>query len=398
VKDFGRHLLPDWPLDPAIVYLNHGTVGVPPRRVLAAQQALRDEIERSPSRFMLRELSGVGFLPTGGRPRFRVAADAVAGFLGARGDDLVFVDNATAGVNAVLRSLEFEPGDEIVITDHVYGAVGNAARYVAGRHGAKVRQIELPWPARDPGEVTAAIEAAIGPNTKLVIADHITSESALLFPIADIAARCRAKGVPLLIDGAHAPGAIDLDIASIGADWYTGNLHKWCWSPRSCGVLWTTPARQRDTKPTSISWGYGEGYVAEFDWNGTKDPTPALAAPEGIAMMRELGIDAVRRYNHGLAWEGARVMCERWGTRNETPESMIGTMATVPLPEAMGVTKDDANRLRAALLYEDAIEVQLHAFRGRLWARISAQIYNDMSDVERLAEAVLARRPAARSA
>jgi isopenicillin-N epimerase len=393
---FGRHRLPEWPLDPSIVYLNHGTVGVPPRRVLAAQQALRDEIERQPSRFLLRELSETGFTARRERPRVREAADAVAEFLGARGGDLVFVDNATSGINAVLRSFPFVAGDEILITDHVYGAVGNAARYVAGVHGATVRRVELPFPLRDPAAVTAAIATALGPRTKLVIADHITSESALVFPIGDVAAACHARGVPLLVDGAHAPGAIDLDIPAIGADWYTGNLHKWCWSPRSCAILWTAPEQQAETKPPVISWGYEQGYVVEFDWNGTKDPTPALTAPVAIALMREIGIEAVRRYNHTLAREGAHALAARWETPFETPESMIGTMATVALPAEMGRTKDQAVRLRAALHDEDGIEVQLHAWRERLWVRISGQIYNDMSDMERLAEAVQARRPAAR--
>lgn len=392
MSTFGRQCLSDWPLDPEIVYLNHGTVGVTPRRVLAAQQALRDEIERSPSRFMLRELSGVGFLPSGGAPRIRAAANEVAAFLGARGDDMVFVDNATSGVNAILRSLDLSAGDEILITDLVYGAVGNAADYVAGRHGAAVRRVELPCPITDPGQVVEAVGAALTPRTKIVIIDHITSESALILPVAAIADRCRAKGVAVLVDGAHAPGAIPLDIPSLGVDWYVGNLHKWCWSPRSCAILWVDPNRQATVKPLSISWGYGEGFVHEFDWNGTRDPTAALAAPEGIAAMREIGLDAIRRHNHALAWEGARFLCDRWGVRLVTPESMIGTMATLPLPEDMGSTRDESVALRAALLYEDRIEVQMHAWRGRLWTRISGQVYNDMRDVERLAEAVEARR------
>ncbi len=396
MNPFGRHRLPEWPLDPGIVYLNHGTVGVPPRRVLAAQQALRDEIERSPSRFMLRELTGGTPAAAPGPSRLRQAAAVVAPFLGARPDDLVFVENATTGVNAVLRSFDFAPGDSVVVTDRVYGAVENAARYVTGRRGATVRRVDLPVSITDPAQVTEAVDAAMDGSTRLVIADHVTSESALVFPITDIAARCRAKGVPLLVDGAHGPGAIDFDIPSIGADWYTGNLHKWCWSPRACAILWTAPERQAMTRPATISWGYEKGYVLEFDWNATRDPTAILAAPEGIACMEELGVDAVRRYNHALAWEGARLLAQHWGTEFVTPESMIGTMATVPLPEDAGTTPEESVRLRRALLYEDSIEVQAHAFAGRLHVRISGQVYNDMSDVERLAQAVQARRPAAK--
>jgi isopenicillin-N epimerase len=395
LSGFGRHRLPEWPLDPGIVYLNHGTVGVTPRRVLDAQHALREEIERSPSRFMLRELTGATYLPPPARPRLRMAMDTVAPFLGARAEDTVFVGNATTGMNAVLRSLEFSPGDEIVITNLVYGAVGHAAHYVAGRAGAVVTRVELPESITGPDMVTAAIDAAVGPRTRLAIVDHITSESALILPIADIVARCRAKGVPVLVDGAHAPGAIALDIPAIGADWYVGNLHKWCWAPRGAGILWVAPERQGAARPATISWGYEQGMIREFEWNATSDPTPVLAAPAGIAAMRDLGVEAVRAYNHALAWQGALALAERWGTRVDAPESMIGTMATVPLPEGFGTTSDEAVALRAALLFEDGIEVQMHAFRGRLRARISAQIYNDMSDIERLAEAVLARRPRA---
>ncbi len=392
---FGRARLPDWPLDSGIVYLNHGTVGVPPRRVLAAQQRLRDEIERSPSRFMLRELTGHGFLPGGQKPRLRAAADIVAPFLGARSDDVVFVDNATTGVNAVLRSFAFQPGDEILITDLVYGAVGKAAAWAAGSRGASVRRVELPHPLTDPAQVVDAIDASLGPHTRMAIVDHITSETALVFPVAEVARRCHAQGVPVLVDGAHAPGAIPLDIPALGVDWYVGNLHKWCWSPRSCAILWADPSWQPTVKPTTISWGDGEGFVREFDWNATKDPTPALAAPEGIAAMQDIGVDAIRRYNHQLAWEGAHALCERWGTTFVAPESMIGTMATLPLPARAGSTGEQAVALRAALLYEDRIEVAMHAAQGRIWARISAQIYNDMRDVDALGEACEARWGAA---
>ncbi len=389
---FGRAMLEHWALDPAITYLNHGTVGAPPLRVLAAQQAIRDEIERQPSRYLLRELAEVGMgAPGGAQPRMRAAADAVAAFLGARGADLAFVDNATTGANAVLRSLKLEDGDEILLTDHNYGAVANAAAFVARESGARVRTVELPYPVHDPGAVVEAVAAALGPRTRLAIVDHVTSESALILPIAEIAARCRAQGVPVLVDGAHAPGAIALDLPGLGVDWYTGNLHKWAWAPRSCGILWAAPHRQERLHPGVISWGLDQGFTAEFDWVGTRDPSASLAAPEAIAFMRELGLEAVRSYNHDLAWEAARHLSRRWGTTPGMPEAMVGTMATVLLPERLGATREDALRLRNALLFEDRIEIQLHAWRERLWTRVSAQIYNDFRDVERLATAVAAR-------
>jgi len=389
---FGRSRLAEWLLDPSITYLNHGTVGAPPSRVLAAQQAIRDEIERQPSAFLLRELSSTTFgLPRLDRPRLRSAADEVASFVGARGEDLVFVDNATTGINAVLRSFPLRDGDEILLTDHAYGAIANAASFYARERGAAVRVAELPPVSRGRGAFAGAVASAIGPRTRLAIVDHVTSESALVLPIQEIAARCREQGVALLVDGAHAPGALDLDVPAIGADWYAANLHKWAYAPRSSGFLWAARDRQEGLHPPVISWGLGKGFTSEFDWVGTRDPSAYLAAPSAIAFMKEMGVGAVRAYNHALAWEGARLLCARWGSPLELEEAMVGTMATVPLPDRLGSSTESAARLRDALLDQDRIEVQLHSWRGRLWVRVSTQVYNDLADLERLAAAIEAR-------
>jgi isopenicillin-N epimerase len=195
----------------------------------------------------------------------------------------------------------------------------------------------------------------------------------------------------VLVDGAHAPGSIAVDIPATGADWYAANLHKWAHAPRACGILWAKPEHQATLRHPVISWGSGLGFHAEFEYQATSDPTNYLAAPEGIAVLREWDFGAVLTYMHGLAREAARVLTERWGTTLDAPDEMIGAMVTVPLPDAVGTTADEAARLRTALLVEDRIEVQLHAWRGRLWARVSAQVYNDRSDVLRLADAVCAR-------
>lgn len=388
---FGAGMRAHWRLDPDVSYLNHGTVGATPLRVLAAQQEIRDLIEWQPSRFLLRELAEIAVEPLQSASRMRQAASVVAEFIGARGEDLVFVDNVTSGINAVLRSLEFEDGDEILVSDLGYGAITNAATYVARRRGARVRAVELPFPAAGADAIVAAYAAALTPRTKLAIVDHITSESALVLPVRDIAARCHARGVPVLVDGAHAPGAIALDVPALGVDWYAANLHKWAWSPRSCGFLWAKPERQAGLHPPVISWGLDQGWIAEFDWVGTRDPSPYLAAPDGIALQREFGLEALRAHNHELAWTAARMMSTSFGTEFATPESMIGTMATVALPASLGTAPEHAVALRNALLLEDRIEVQMHAARGRLWARVSAQVYNEIAEYERLAEAVLAR-------
>lgn len=380
-------MLEHWLLDPQITYLNHGTVGVTPRRVLQAQQAIQDEIERQPARYMLRELCGLTGVSGLEKPRLRAAAEAVAAFVGAEGKDLVFVDNATAGVNAVLRSLKLQPGEEILIHSLAYGAVANTAAFVAREQGARVVKVDLPFPTSDPGLYAQRIEQAITPRTRLAILDHITSETALILPLAEIAARCRAKGVTVLVDGAHAPGAIHLEIAKLGVDYYTGNLHKWGFAPRGCGILWAAPERQAGLHPPVISWGLDQGFSQEFDWVGTRDPSPWLAAPEAIAFMQDLGLEAMRAYNHALAWKTAQELAERWGGRLETPESMIGCMVTLPLPQALGSSREEATRLQYTLLYQDKIEAPISAMAGRLWVRISAQVYNDWSDIERFVQA-----------
>jgi isopenicillin-N epimerase len=385
---FGPALREHWPLEPGLTYLNHGTVGVVPRRVLAAQQRLRDEIEQNPSRFLLRELAG--HMPAPWRPgpsRLREAAAAVAAFVGARGEDFVFTPNVTHAVNAVLRSFPLAPGDEILVTDLTYGAIAYAARHRARETGGTVAVATMPYPTT-PAAARDAVLAAVGPRTRL---DHVSAETAQILPLAEIAAALHERGVLVVADGAHAPGALALDVPALGVDWYAANLHKWCHAPRSCGFLWAPPERQEGLHPAVISWGLDQGLAQEFDWVGTVDPTAYLAAPEGVALLQEWDFAAARAYMHRLAWDGARLLADSWGTALGVPEEMIGTMATVPLPERAGTTMADATRLRLALLLEENVEVQLHAGHGRLQARISAQVYNDLADVERLAQGVLRR-------
>ena len=382
-------MLAEWLLDPDFTYLNHGTVGAPPVRVLKKQQALRDEIERAPSRFLLRELAGEQPAPWRRESRLREAVAPVAAFLGARPDDLVFVPNVTTGTNAVLRSVALEAGDEVVIADLAYGAVTLAAEVVTRERHATLRIIELPHPVRSRDAIVQAFASALTPRTRLVIVDHITAQTALVMPVAEIAAVCRPLGIPVLVDGAHAPGSIAVNIPALGVDYYSANLHKWAHAPRACGILWARADRQEHLRPPVVSWGSGKGFLREFEWQATADPTTYLCAPDGIALLQEWGFEAVLGYMHGLAWEAADLLTTRWETTIETPREMVGALVTVPLPERAGTTDDEARRLRLSLLLDDRIEVQLHAWRGRLWTRVSAQVYNDRSDIERLADAVL---------
>jgi isopenicillin-N epimerase len=385
---FGRGMLEHWTIDSDTTYLNHGTVGVVPRRVLAAQQAIRDEMERQPARFMLRQVSHLVGAPTDEPTLVRRAAGAVASFLGADGDDLVFVDNATSGANAVLRSIPFQAGDEILLTDHNYGATARVAAFVARERGAVVRTVAVPYPHFDRQRLVEAVEGAIGPRTRVAVLDHITSESALVFPLADLARRCRERGVAVLADGAHAPGTLPIDLPTFGVDWYVGNLHKWAYAPRSCGILWARPDRQAGLHPPVVSWGLDQGFLAEFDWVGTRDPSPWLAAPVGLGLLQELDFDAVRQYNHDLAWRACQELTDRWGGVVERDEESVGSMVTVPLPKTLGCTPELASRLRDSLLDDDHIEIQVHARDGQMWVRVSAQVYNDWSDIERLSGAI----------
>jgi isopenicillin-N epimerase len=339
---------------------------------------------------VLRELNGEQPMPWRLESRYREAIAQIAPFLGARPDDLVFVPNVTTGLNAVLRSVSLGPTDEVLISDLAYGAIALAARTVARDRGATLRTVEIPFPLRDSGDVLDAFVRALTPRTKLVVVDHITAQTALVLPVAAIAAECRARGVPVLVDGAHAPGSIAVNIAALGADWYAANLHKWAHAPRSCGILWSRPEHQATLHHPIVSWGSGRGFHAEFEHHATCDPTSYLAAPEGVALLREWDYDAALAYMHSLAVEAGRVLTDRWETTLDIPNDMRGAMITVPLPEDAGATAGDATRLRLSLLVDEGIEVQLHAWRGRLWARVSAQVYNDRSDIVRLADAVRA--------
>ncbi len=395
---FGHPMLAHFPLEPGAVYLNHGTLGVTPLAVMRARQAILDEIERHPSRFLIRELMRLGTLTPGDAkdagapaPRLRVAADCVAAFLGASAESLAFVDNASSGINAVLRSIALGPGDEILVSDQAYGGVVRAATFLANQRGATVATLSWPFPARDPQAYVDALERAITPRTRLALIDHVTSETALVLPLAELAAVCRARGVPVLVDGAHAPGAIEVGIEALGVDWYAANLHKWAFAPRGCGVLWAAPERRADLHPAVLSWGVtNHDWLQEFDWTGTRDPSPWLAAPAGLDFMADvLGVAAMREHNHRLAWGTTERLASRWGYEWSTPESMIGCMATLPLPARFAPADPvTAQRLRDALLVDHGIEAPVLARDGRLWIRLSFQVYNDESDVDRLADAI----------
>jgi isopenicillin-N epimerase len=378
---YGHALRPLFNLQADAVFLNHGSFGLTPRAVLAAQAALRAEMESQPVRFLGRQRL---------QPRLRAVAQQLAAFLGADGEDIAFTDNATTGVNAVLRSLDLKPGDEILVTDHTYGAVRNTVRYVCARTRASMVEVRLPFPVESADALVDAITAALSPRTRLAVLDAVTSVSALVMPVVRLAAACKAAGVQVLVDAAHAPGMLDPDVTALGADWVSGNLHKWLFAPKGCAFLWARKEAQGDLHPTVISHGYEQGFTSEFDWTGTRDPTAWLSIPAALAFYRSMGDGTLRARNHGVAVAAGALLAQRWGTETGAPADMLGAMAAVRLPGQRPATAEAALALNNALWERHRIEVPVMAMGSQLWLRVSAQIYNDLSDYEQLAAAVAA--------
>ena len=376
-----------WPLDPAVSFLNHGSFGACPHRVLARQAALRDELEREPVDFLWRRLPA----------RLAEARDALGAFLGASPDDLAFVPNATTGVNAVLKSLDLGRGDELLTTSHVYPACRRAMEFVAARRGARVVVADVPFPLHGEDDVVGPVLAAVTPRTRLALLDHVTSPTALVFPVERLVALLEERGVGTLVDGAHAPGMVPLDLDRLGAAYYTGNAHKWLCAPKGSAFLHVRRDRQAEVHPAVTSHGTAPEpgparFRAEFDWTGTADPTPWLAIPEAIAFLGSLlpgGWPEVMVTNRGLALEAREILLEAFGAAPAAPESMIGSIASVPLPAA--APGSPAERLSheglTNWLRDRGVEAWLYPWPstgGRL-VRVSAQLYNSREEYARLA-------------
>jgi isopenicillin-N epimerase len=380
-----------WPLDPAVTFLNHGSFGACPAEVLKTQSALRAELEAEPVRFLARELEG----------RLDAARAALGAFVGADPDDLAFVANATGGVNAVLRSLRLAAGDELLTTDHAYAACRNTLDYAADRSGARVVVATLPFPVTTPQAVVDAVLARVSSRTRVALVDHVTSPTGLVLPLARIVAELAARGVETLVDGAHAPGMVPLDLRALGAAYYSGNCHKWLCTPKGSAFLWVRRDRQADVHPLTISHG-ATGQRAgrtrfrlEFDWTGTQDPTAWLAVPRAIEYLGGLvegGWPALMARNRALALEARRLLCAATGSVPACPEEMIGSLAAVILPDS--VTTETGWRapdpLQARLFGAHGIEVPIMRWPAppRRLIRVSCQLYNRAEQYARLAEAL----------
>ena len=396
-----------WLLDPGVVYLNHGSFGACPAPVLEAQRAWRDRMEREPVRFLARELEG----------HLDEARREVAEFLHADPEGFAFVPNATTGVSTVLASVRFQPGDELLAGDHEYNATINALRAAAARDGATVVIVRIPFPLADPGQVVDAYLAAVTPRTRLALISHVTSTTALVMPVATLVRELQRRGVDALVDGAHAPGMVQVDLASLEAAYWTASGHKWLCGPKGSGMLVVREDVRKGIRPLVVSHGANDPrtdrarFRLSFDWTGTGDPSAYLALPAAIRFvggLHEEGWRGLRSANAALARDGRDRLCAALGVDRPAPDPMLGAMAAVPLP-GIAPTEAAAERLQAQLHDEDRIEVPIAvtpvpAARGegagtpQAVVRISAQHYNRPAEYAYLAERLATRVKAARSA
>ncbi|HEY3873888.1 MAG TPA: aminotransferase class V-fold PLP-dependent enzyme [Candidatus Kapabacteria bacterium] len=378
---FGKAIRREWLLDEDIVFLNHGSFGACPRPVLAVQREWQERMEAEPVRFMTRELP----------QHLETARRELASFVGSRVEDLVFVQNATDGANAVLRSLLpiFHPGDELLTASHAYRAVRQTMVYVAELSGATVVDARVPFPIADPEEVVEAIRRAITPKTAFAAIDHITSPTGIVFPIEKIIALFKERGIPVLIDGAHAPGMIDLNLDMLGADYYIGNCHKWLFAPKGAALLWVDKKHQSKIHPTVISHFLGGGYQTEFNWMGTLDPTAWLSIPAGIEFQKKVSAAGSHEYTRKILLDARREISDALGVPLAAPEEMLANLCTFPLPGNPDSTDERVLLLHDQLFDAYKIEVPAMNANGKLYVRASSQVYNDPSDFAALKGALV---------
>lgn len=379
-----------WGLNPDVDFLNHGSFGATPTRVLDAQRQWTLRLERDPIEFLGPERTLL--------PRIDAVRGVVGKLVNAPAKDLVMVRNATDGVNAVVQSFPFRAGDEVVITSHGYNACNNAVRYAAGRWGASVVVADVPFPLSGPTDVIDAIARVLTDRTRLVLVDHVTSPTGLVFPIEQICELCHSRGIRVMVDGAHGPGMVQVDLQKTGADYYTANHHKWLCGPKTSAFLFVNPQWQSEVHPTTISHGantdrYGETrFQAEFNWVGTFDPTPILVVPDAIDFISTLlpgGLCELMIHNRELVVAGRRRLLDRLGIATPAPESMLGSLAAILVPNPRNRSAAEMEMLKTRLFTEFRIEVPIFPLGSQnACLRISAQIYNDLEQYERLADAL----------
>ncbi len=380
-----------WALDDKIDFLNHGSFGSCPRPVLDEQDRLRRLMEAEPVGFLDGELEG----------RLDEARAALGAFVGASPEDLAFVPNATFAVNTVLRSARLGPGEEILVTDMEYNACRNAADFVADSCGP-VAVAHIPFPGATPRRAADAVLQAVTPRTRLALLSHIVSPTGVILPVEELVPELQRRGVAVLIDGAHAPGQIPLDLRALGADYYTGNCHKWLCAPKGAAFLHVRRDRQRDLRPLVISHGANSRrtdrsrFRLEFDWTGTSDPTPYLCVPAAIRALESQvrgGWPEIMRRNHELALQARTLLAAALGVEEPCPPEMIGALAALPLPPHVAgapASADGVDPLHERLIKEHGIQVPIFPWPTpeRKLLRVSAQLYNRREQYEKLARAL----------
>ncbi len=373
-----------WLIDPNITFLNHGSFGACPIAVLEKQQELRYQLEREPLRFIEDQLEDL----------LDASRKVLADFVGALPSELAFIPNATTGINTVLRSLSFQPRDELLTTNHEYNASRNALDFVAEQSGAKVVVAELPFPIAAPDQVVAAVMAKISDRTRLVLVDHVTSQTALVLPIEALVQQLKPFGIDLLVDAAHAPGMLPIDLQKLGVAYYTGNCHKWLCAPKGAAFLYVRSDKQSLIRPLVISHGANSPrldrsrFHLEFDWMGTADPTAFLCVSEAIHWMASRlpgGWPELINRNRAMVLAARNTLCDVLQISSPSPDCMTGSMAVIPLPSG------SAQNLQMQLFDRFQIEVPVIPWQGatnRL-LRISAQIYNSLPDYDYLSKALM---------
>lgn len=380
MTSFGRSLRPLWHLAPDGVFLNHGSFGACPKPVLEAQSRWRETMERQPDQFFRRTVSALN--PDNA---LRQAAARLAAVIGTRADRVAFVSNPTEAVNTVLRAFPVQAGEEILVLDCVYNAVRLAVEEKCRETGARLVMADLPFPL-DPADIPARVAAAVTPNTRLAIIDHIASAPALLFPVKAITAALQARGVRVMIDGAHALGHVALDVDDIGADWYTATAHKWLYAPKGTAFLHARDPGAIRLRPLAVSHYGAEPFPLSFDYVGTRDVTPFLTVPAALDFIDGLGgAAALRDYMHDLSRAAVPVLA-RLGAEPIAPASMFAALRAWHLPQRRAVTPEDAQDLINGFWDRHRIQVAASAFKGRLLLRLSAQAYVGLEDYAHLAD------------
>lgn len=355
------------------VFFNHGSFGACPRPVFQRYQEWQLELERQPVEFLLRR-------------RQELMADAraaIADYFKVPADEIVFVTNATAGLNIALRSLRLRSGDEILTTDHEYGAVNRLLEFVAAKTGARIRRHHVRLPYESDEAFANAFFAETSAKTKAIVISHITSPTALIFPVELICRRARELGILTIVDGAHAPGQLPLDLAAVGADMYSGNFHKWLCAPKGSAFLHVRPERHDMIDPLVVSHGWTDGsdFVERNEWSGTRDIAPFLTVPAAIEFQREHDWDRVRARCHEVAAMAQQELCDHFGLP-PLSQDQFAQMVTIPLQYC------DTAAVQKRLYAEHRIEVPVGEFAGRCGIRISVQAYNTAEDLARLLAAL----------